>query len=81
MNYSLFPNHYHLTSASQFPAVYQEPFAYYPYPSYQQIPYSSFQPVWANYRPANTNQPVDIILIAILILVSLDLIFVRPLKK
>lgn len=54
------------------------PYSQVPYPSYQTFP---AQPLWPSYYPVSSNQRIDIILIAILVLVSLDMIFVRPTKK
>lgn len=85
MNGSLFQNHPHLTSSQYYP--YQGynniqnlmPLAI-PH-SYPQTPVYYYQPLQPASCQLITNERLSIILIAILFLVSLDLIFVRPSKK
>lgn len=91
MNYSLFPNHYHL-GLSPISPQYNQSATFYPYcqvplnPFNNSIPYNPYQTFnlqqgWGNSYQTNETQRLNIILIAILILVSLDLVLVRPIKK
>lgn len=87
MNYSLFPNHYHITAPQYGTSYYNlgqrsnyllSPSMNY---SYLPTPYIVPQPTLQAYSRNHNDERIDIILIAIIILVSLDLIFIRPLKK
>lgn len=88
MNYTLFPNHYHISAPQA--GSFNNNLGYkgnsyllpsnIPY-SYVQIPSVYYQSCPQRYYGAISYERLDLILIAILVLVSLDLIFVRPSKK
>lgn len=85
-SYSAYSSYYMLQNTARF----QAPLSYYPqsypfYPPYNSavsssIPFSSYSDPTLSYIPSDSSNGLSIILIAILILVALDLIIVRPQK-
>lgn len=84
---SLFPNHYHLSEAGFLTPNYNSGlwnnFYIQSGNSYSnlQIPYMVNQSTLRGLNETNSNVRLEFILIAILVLLSMDILFVRPLKK
>lgn len=88
MSHSLFPKQSNPLMEPQFVPFYNPPglreISYLPSSGNSYFYYPNLytnQPVFQGYYRVNSTEGIDLILIAILILVSMDLIFVRPFKR